>query len=1339
MRPVKFTLLLVSPILGLFQSYGQGEVPVNMYTGSPGIFINLYAVKDHDLTESINLSYSLNDLNLNAAHRYGVGWDLTPGGQISREVRGLPDDFAGASGDNRRGWLYNNNYAAVLAFPNASDLTQSTCSDEQTDQAFINTTPYLKDTEPDMFSFSIGNYSGRFVFGNDGNIQMIPYQDILVSPTYKNAPTDMTIIKWVITTSDGVVYTFDQKCGSSYHITKSSNDASGVNQTMLTAFERDYELYKTNTGYYSAWMLGKTESPSGASLTYTYTDKRSVSDSERKAMLFDAQWQVSQQNIVKLSEVTLMTEHMVDTTKYISTITTSSGVWVSCDPVNGVKVYEPLRSPTESFKEFLFTYSGAFLTAVTETDHTHCNQMPPYRLYYSNTNDYPLPGGSSLQSQDFWGYYNGADNIQPVSGGGFTTTSIPTIYVYPNEPAAERYRLYPIPSYAGFSVVLNGNAYRRPDPNYITNGTLSRLVYPTGGETDLTFEANKFYDAKAGRDQYGGGIRINSMVYYNGVDPAPNIVKNFTYLDANGHSSGRLITRPSFAIPVWQYTVPAKGSNAGYTKLFSELGTATLQWRDLTLLTGWDVSDQDYTIGSAVGYTRVSVSRPGSGRAIFDYSVPGSYGDTATGSANTDWKPTTTKFARPSTCLPMGIISSGETGGYPLFPNMYYDYERGLLQAKSEYNESGTLVRYTQNTYQYIYKSTQPVNVTGLAYDLFAGSANIFLYGWYTNLTNVAKVIASETVTTYDEGNSARYAAEVTQYTYGSTNHRYPTKITRTTPDGTVYGTSLKYTLDYPASTSTPSDTTLWMIQMLKTANRNATVVEQQSTIKLFGGTEKTTGASLIKLRPFNINKPLLRYTLAFRPPTPVTDFAPSAVSSDVFTNDVRYETIGTVNEYTTSFDIPVSSTGEDRTTTAALYGFNNRLPVAQVTQARTVSVGFSDFETTTQASFNATGAYTGTGRTGATGMHPYATLTRTIIKPSTATNYLLTFWLKNTASTSVTLNVTLKNTTGTVLSSNNYGYTLTGNAYQYFVQPVDVSALPSTFVVQVAGQSLSQPSASSPSLLPMLDDVSFYPDYASISSVTYDLPFGPSASTDASGMTSYTAYDALGRVKWISDQDRNIRKRLTYNMPGQTIPGLIAALAGHNGHYYIDEDNSFMAQENTCISGELYEWDFGDGGGFTTPSTSATSPNHQYTALNAYTVALRVSHADHSQPATYTFQITTALPPLTAGLCASGVNTMNSSGTVTSTYSCGVLTPPSNPHDIVVKVLPDNVYGSTLTYAWKKRNVGTTTWNATGSNSDTLPAITVQPTMTSFEIMCMVTASDGRTVDSQIITVTIN
>ncbi|GHN03213.1 hypothetical protein WSM22_47020 [Cytophagales bacterium WSM2-2] len=1301
-----------------------------MYTGTPGVFVKLYTLTDHDLSETVSLSYNINGLNLNSPRTYGVGWNVDVGGQVSREVRGLPDDFYGTGSDMRRGWLYHG--SRPNNFPNSSDQSTSTC-DEQADFNFINGVSYLLDSEPDLFSFSVGGISGHFVFDNTGALSLIPYQDIQITPSY----TGTSITGWTIKTNDGITYTFNVLCPASRALTKQGN------QNSVTILNRDFNLYSIDgsnpvVSYNAAWMLGTTVSYTGASLTYTYTTVSGGSAGWKVFSILDAS------GIAARTSLFLMMEYTSSTLKQIASIATSgSKMSVAFNGNKEISFFDIDRSYTDSFKKFSLAYTNGFLTSITESDNSLCTQMPPYKFYYNNMWNYPAVGSTS---QDFWGFYNGASNS--------LTSYTPTIYVYPNEAGNERYRIYQIPGYSGTEVILPGTGNRTPNPDAMLTGSLSRVVYPTGGETDLVFEPQQYYDVKAGKDQLGGGLRIKSATYYDGVNPAANIVKTFSYVDASGHSSGKMIDMPVFAIPTWQFK-NSTNTTISYSTLSSQ-GTAKL-WSGITAVSQEDLNPTESTSGSTVGYTRVKVSRPGGGSAVFDYNVPAAYGDAATGVGSTDWKPTLMKFARTSvgcSSSSMNEVVGAETWGYPAFASPYYDYERGLLTKKWEYNETGTLVRTTENTYQYLFgPGMQPTLVTSLAYDIFANGTS-YLFGRYQLVTNVAKVMATEVVKTYDENNAAKFSTEVTGYTFGSTYHRLVSRIDRTTNDGTVYGTSFRYTLDYPVDDNTqPTDSTLWMIWLLKKQNRTAEKIEQVSTILPSGGAEKVTGASLAVFRPFNYNKPLLRYQMAFRPAAPVTDFTPSASDGvNSFSNDPRYEIVSTVHEYD-AFELPVSATGEDRNTSGTLWSYGARLPVASFSQARSISIGFTDFEAVTTATFTEANSYYGTGRTGAKGIHPYATLTRSgLIKPASASKYVLSFWamppLPQTTPQTMTLAITLNYGGSDHTTNYTFSFNQSVNDYQYFTQVIDVSAVSSPFTLKVAGYNITQPPYSVgsmiPSLTPLIDDVGFYPDFASIASTTYDIPFGASSVTSPSGITVFTTYDGLGRTKLQIDQNHNIRKRMTYAADGQILPTtIIAAVESIQGKYETGSPITFVARALNCLSGETYEWAIGNDP-FGSPTTDNTfTPNYNptppatpppyYTTPGNYTVRLRVSHPTYGSKTT-TFDFT-VYAPLSVTACPTGVQQMDNM-VVTQTYSC--YTNPNPANWITVKAQIGDFQGA-ITYQWQEHRIGTSTWTDVSNNNTATYGRLVLWREGSFEIKCTVTTSDGRTASTSPVLVTVN
>ncbi|HEY9006029.1 MAG TPA: PKD domain-containing protein [Ohtaekwangia sp.] len=1273
--------------------FGQGEIAVDMYTGQPQIFIDLYTLKDHDLVQDFKMKYTAGVMG-----SVGFGWNLDAVSYVSRETRGLPDDFADAT---RSGWLYNSNYSGILSFSNTADLSKDTYSDELSDYNYLNGLQYKQDTEPDIYTYQVGNVGGRFMFNNSGGISLIPYQDISIVPTYSGvSPATKTITGWTITTNSGTVYTFNDAHTVTRSIQKSDTDYQN-DQSGLNLFDKDFNQYSTAVTYNSNWSLSAMKSYTGASITYSYKDHATTSTFVRSAWQVDASYPSN--SVTTLAPwCTLMKESLSMTTKILTKVQASSGSWVLIDYTYGVDIYDPLYSSIQPFKRFKFAFQAdnpVMLSSITETGR-QCASMPPFKFEYF---------GVPTNQTDLWGYCNSSTNVAPA-----ILPKFPTIYVYPNEPASERYRLYRIPSYTGTEVIVNGNSDRTPN-GFAVLGTLTRIIYPSGGESDFVFENNEYQDPKGSVTRLGGGLRIRQIDYFDGVNPNAKITKVFEYKDANGLSSGRLIKRPAFAVPLWEFIAPKIHDLPGgqIVKSYSTLnaaGTAPL-WRGLTAIVNFDLNNSENTNGSAVGYSQVTVTRPGSGKAVYNYYVPGAYGDAATGTGATDWSPTTMKFVRQGN-WDMSILKSGEAWGYPAFNTQLYDYERGLVWKKAEYNNANALVRLTQTSYQYVYKTgSTPTSIVSVNYDRFANSTPnvIYLYGRFTQLADVAKVVSTETVTTYDENSSSKNSTETTQNFFTASNHRYLTKTSRTTSDGTVYSKSFQYVPDYPYS-GVPADSTLWMIKLLKDQNRTSTIIEQINTVTPAGGTEKTTAASLVKYRPVSINSvltPFPRYELKFRPSVPGS-FTRSSSSSNVFVHDSNYKVTSTVNEYN-SFGTPISITDENRNTSGSLLGFNQTLPVATFSDVRSISIGLSDFETTTASGFSISNGYYGAGRTGKNGVHPYATISRTIVKPASATAYILSFWAKPASgNTSITLQVTMKNTGGTALSANNYTFNYKpGNTdYQYFTQVINVSTLPSTFIINVQGQSFTQPSASAPSLLPLLDDIMFYPDYAAVSTVAYAIPWGVNATTNPYGISTFSAYDSLGRVALVYDKDHNIKERYTYAFDGQVLPTLVADIINPSP-YYVNTQVKLSAASNPCINNVTYAWDFDNQNNFIT--SGVISPAQTYSSTGNHTATVKVSHPDYGvKTASINFSIINPPPPQLAVYIS---NTYSSPwATFTATVYNG---------DDAVK------------YQWKQRNAGTSAWTNVGTSSPTYTVKVLMGSGTSIDVMCTVTTGDNRTANS--------
>lgn len=82
---------IMSPEVWAFMKYGNTST--NLYTGTVHVDIPIYNYSDDDFDIPISIGYASNGYMPNVqTSSLGLGWFLNAGGNISREIRGLPDE-----------------------------------------------------------------------------------------------------------------------------------------------------------------------------------------------------------------------------------------------------------------------------------------------------------------------------------------------------------------------------------------------------------------------------------------------------------------------------------------------------------------------------------------------------------------------------------------------------------------------------------------------------------------------------------------------------------------------------------------------------------------------------------------------------------------------------------------------------------------------------------------------------------------------------------------------------------------------------------------------------------------------------------------------------------------------------------------------------------------------------------------------------------------------------------------------------------------------------------------------------------------------------------------------
>jgi len=373
----------------------------------------------------------------------------------------------------------------------------------------------LIDTEPDLFTYNISGYSGKFYFAPDRSVIQLPKSDIRIIPIYD--AVENIFSGWEIMTPDGTFYEF----GGAEATETSYTDVTGVlpgfsdnlmsstswflkkissaNRHHYIEFSYEVEQYGFSNRLSQTAMVEASCSITGIQnapqvLMTNIVDGRRLSvittGSGFTTLNFNA-------SIASRSDLTRWNDQseLTDEAKYLHEIEIINPGFCKKIVLSHSYFYSSENSgyPTYSQK------SGADLKrlkllSVQEISCSGSKSVPPYSFYYDET---PLARRLSL-ARDHWGYYNGAVANQSL---------IPEVtYV------------------CSATTITNGNANRDPSEFYMQAGILREIYYPMGGFTSFKYEAHRI-DAQP---DYLGGLRIKEITSFDGIG-GPPIKKEYQY------------------------------------------------------------------------------------------------------------------------------------------------------------------------------------------------------------------------------------------------------------------------------------------------------------------------------------------------------------------------------------------------------------------------------------------------------------------------------------------------------------------------------------------------------------------------------------------------------------------------------------------------------------------------------------------------------------------------------------------------------------------------------------------------------------------------------------------
>ena len=488
-------IIPASPEVASIAKYG--DIPINLSSGQIQLSVPLYQIKVDNFVLPIGLTYSYSGLKVEETPgRMGLGWTLNAGGVLSRQIRGI-DDFNTSYGYNGAQKI-GKNYVIPFIKNTLS------ANDRQNFVDAINKKVW--DSEPDKFSFRVGEASCSFFFDEEERVVFKPHRNYKVEIVDKN----VNYLKIIVTDDKGI----------RYHFTGDNDSESTVHDNAEGGLIH----------FVSARYITKIELPSSREINFEYEQYtysiESISQSERKLVGSNNSTSIMNCNDCKQP----LNENLETTTiggKLLKKITFPEGEIVfdrqSTSTTSDKSVKEIIIKDSEGnpFLTYGFTFSnfestGHFFKLDNITKKSKLNNVEDFYQFEYNSG-VPTFSRSLLYKQDIWGYYN----------SNSTTKLIPTA------------------------------DYSNREPDYIksVSGALTKISYPTGGFTEIDYEANKVNNTGgdvltalggSANTVIVGGIRVKKTSDYTHTSAMPAEVNNYEYLSDNGDSSGVLHSYPDF-------------------------------------------------------------------------------------------------------------------------------------------------------------------------------------------------------------------------------------------------------------------------------------------------------------------------------------------------------------------------------------------------------------------------------------------------------------------------------------------------------------------------------------------------------------------------------------------------------------------------------------------------------------------------------------------------------------------------------------------------------------------------------------------------------------------------
>ncbi len=756
---------LTNPSTSEFTDYSNQEY-VDLYTGMVNYTIPIYSIEQKDLKVPINLNYKSDGVLIEQdASWVGLGWNLSGVSYIKREVKGNPDEAIKVT--SNQGYEYYQNFGrfyGLIAIENDSqeiplgnsggqyimddyvdmiinndlftcdlntdsniDQCEQHCQLKLVDKIVVSDGASIpgggvsqifwnrhRDTEPDIFRYSVPSATGTFILDKNGNPKIISGStDVIIKPAIGPLSNSNG---WEIITSNGVIHTFPNQDNYTETTTNSSlgwvNCSSWAdeketkqqfkNRSVTPLYEpipgdetNNMCLSRIENTVVNAWYLSKMKSVKyEEEINFTYHSQGAIENYKvlEQKMEYIETYQDTYsgvdlcypQSTFRPTNTSIIRSfptnsniyniyakpnksywnpslRTVKNPKYLKSITFSEGkINFSLSSTNRLDMpqnkalnkIQIIDNSNKKIKEFSFDYDY-FKSTPTVND---------YRGHRLKLNGFAeTPNGETLNSKSFLFEYNESYNLPPKG------TNKIDFWGYFNNNSGNSL----IPETKRKGITFNG-ANRAPNEARMKTGMLNKITYPTGGHTNIFYEINRYREKEYNLELPIGGLRVSRTLTHDGVSTGNDIIKNYEYGETN-FSSGRSV---NFVDRNWwrhyqqdSYITYGHNANRVDRHFFIKRSSHNLYTFERTK-------------GGLVGYEKVTVSSPGKGKTEYRFNSPEGFPD------------------EKGQQIKYPTRNENGSDGYHDLPHISNDAIRGLIKRITSYNESGDLVSFENYEYE---------------------------------------------------------------------------------------------------------------------------------------------------------------------------------------------------------------------------------------------------------------------------------------------------------------------------------------------------------------------------------------------------------------------------------------------------------------------------------------------------------------------------------------------------------------------------------------------------------------------------------------------------------------